>query len=1086
MLDISDLVSDKRAAYSERGAMKKLLLVSFLSIAFAVREAQAEVPVIGGPVTNTATGRIYYLLSESTWRDAEAQAVKLGGHLATIRSKAEQDWIINTFYGWGGSTNRSLWIGLNDSQTEGRFVWTSGEPVTYTNWRTGEPDNADGKENYAEMVIDGERRGQPDFGQWNDLVGRESGRAGLVEITPRYVWIKWPASEGGNDHFYTLTAVPYENWFHAEAEAVLLGGHLVSINSAEEQAFLEATFLAGHSRSNIYWIGLNDVVSEGTFIWSSGEAVTYTNWAPWEPNDNIPGEDAVVMNWHYGLGEGRYGQWNDWIAADPPRHVRYWYRGVVEAPEPRTTLMKISGADVVEGETNVCRTGTSWIDYDGDSYTDLFISVYGGPNLLYRNRGDGAFEKVKTGNLVTDPACCLGATWGDYNNDGNLDVFVPDLACGRLNSLYQGTASGSFIKVAVWPFTQDEARSATAAWADYDRDGFLDLFVVANAPNQFNLLYHNRGDGTFGKVLQGSIANEVTFSACATWADYDNDGDPDLFVTSESVGPNRLYRNDGKGSFVKITQGPLVTEGGASRGCAWGDYDNDGDLDLFVANVGKNYLYRNLGNGTFEKISTGPIVRDTAFCVACCWGDYDNDGFLDLFVANFNREGNFLYHNNGDGTFTKVTEGSVVEDKGRSRGCAWGDYDNDGFLDLFVTNDTGEPNFLYRAIPNLNHWLKVRLIGTLSNRAAIGAKVRALATIAGKRMWQLREISGGTGYGSQNALEAHFGLRDATAVEVLRIEWPSGIVQEYHGVSADQIITVTEPPVLNALGITSPAQFELILSSGGGFTYQIERTVDLHTWTPVVLANNVNGLVQVVDGVPDSPAHAFYRAVEVPLSGPGLAAWWPANGTPQDRLGAYNARLHGGVAFVPGVFGKAFNINVNGGWIDTMAPPITNVDNWTFEAWVFWRGLDPLGKHRNHFLFHIGHTGKNGYGLEIPDVVKCREQTSLRGREGMAHVIYGGINEFPTGYYPRPNIWTHLVLVRSGGVLHLYANGSEVFSLKTDDPRPPGEPLLIGYQGAEETFDGIVDEPRVWSRALTDLEVRQIYRVGALQLALPR
>lgn len=1070
--------------------MKKLLLISFLSVASGVSEAQAEVPVVGGPVTNTATGRIYYLLAASTWRDAEAQAVKLGGHLATVRSKAEQDWIVNTFYGWGGDTNRSLWIGLNDSRTEGQFVWTSGEPVTYTNWRSGEPNDAFGDEDYTEMMIDGAMRGQPDFGQWNDLGGADPDRAGLVEISPRYVWHQWRASEGGNDHFYTLTALPYANWFDAEAEAQLFGGYLASINSAAEQAFIEAVFLSGQLRSNIYWIGLNDIVREGMYVWSSGEPLTYTNWAPLEPNDEPPGEDAVVLNWYLGRGQGdvgKLGQWNDWYASNPPREV-CWFRGIIETPAVGTVFTKVTSGDVVSDPTTVSRTGVAWVDYDDDGHEDLFVSVYGGPNLLYHNRGDGTFEKVKTGSLATDAACCLGGAWADYDNDGWLDVFVPVLDCGQPNSLYRGSGCESFSKVGLWPFTQDQARSVTAAWADYDNDGFADLFVANSASGQYNFLYRNRGDGTFGRISTGSIVNEVVRSPCASWCDYDNDGDLDLFVTSEGAERNRLYRNNGDGSFTKITSGVVVSEGGASAGCAWADYNNDGFLDLFVAKQDgtQNLLYKNNGDGTFARVGQGPIASDAGHSLGCAWGDYDNDGFLDLFVANWNGERNCLYHNNGDGTFGKVTEGSVVNEVASSRGCAWGDFDNDGFLDLFVSNDVGEHSFLYRSMPNGNHWLKVKLVGTLSNRSAIGAKVRTETVIRGTRQRQLREISGGSGYGSQNSLLAHFGLGNATLVETLRIEWPSGIVQRYEGVAVDQFLTITEPPVLRAVGMSWPGQFELVLTSRGGFSYQVERSTDCQTWISIQRFYGVNGSVQVVDLDAAPLQHAFYRAVEIPQCGPGLVSWWAAEGSGLDEQGRFDLQAYGGVGYAPGVFGQAFDIDPAGGRLQTAAPPITKLDDWTLETWVYWRGLDPLEEHRTHFALNVGHTGKNGFGLFIADRGLCRVESWRCGQEGMLFALYGGITLIPTGYYPKPHTWTHLALSRRDGVLRLYANGTEVFSVQTGDPNPPSEPAYVGHPDQWETFDGLVDEPRVWSRALSAREIREIYRVGALRLAVGR
>jgi hypothetical protein len=261
--------------------------------------------------------------------------------------------------------------------------------------------------------------------------------------------------------------------------------------------------------------------------------------------------------------------------------------------------------------------------------------------------------------------------------------------------------------------------------------------------------------------------------------------------------------------------------------------------------------------------------------VGCAWGDYDNDGWLDLFVANLGPldpisrvsiapEDNFLYHNNGDGTFTKITSGSLVHDLGYSTGCAWADYDNDGFLDLFVSNGWGtksENNFLYRNNGNTNNWINVRLVGTVSNRSAIGAKVRVEATIAGSTLWQMREISGGSNYGSQNDMRANFGLGDATNVETLRIEWPSGTVQELHAVAAKQFLTIAEPPRLTATKVNGQPEF--ILKGGWNMQYDIEASTDLTVWSPIatVTITNRNGAVPISDPALPAGWQKFYRAM---------------------------------------------------------------------------------------------------------------------------------------------------------------------------------------------------------------------------------
>jgi enediyne biosynthesis protein E4 len=492
---------------------------------------------------------------------------------------------------------------------------------------------------------------------------------------------------------------------------------------------------------------------------------------------------------------------------------------------PAATLFtKITSDPVVsDSRTPVA----AWGDFNNDGFIDLIASPYNSSNLLYTNNGGGGFTRITTGPVALDSGSSFGCIWGDYDNDGALDLFV-SVNVGN-DWLYHNNGNGTFTKITGGPIVTSGGNGNNCAWGDYDNDGFIDLFVANSDQNDF--LYRNNGNSTFTRITTNAIALKPGNSQGASWGDYDNDGLLDLFVSRVNQ-PNLLYRNLGNGSFVAITNGLIVNESTASQGVSWGDYDNDGSLDLFVANPNaRNFLYRNNRDGSFTKITSGAIATDIGNAHGCSWADYDNDGYLDLVVIN--RLGpSFLYHNNGDGTFLRVANGeALVTDGGEAFSGAWGDYNNDGFPDLFLAHLQTFNNALYRNNGNSNHWITIKCEGRLSNRSAIGAKVRVKATIHDKVLWQRRDISGGGGLGSQNDLRAAFGLGDATKVEVVRVEWPSGMVQELANVAARQFLTVIEPEAFITPVVREP-------QPGQTVTFTLNTTLS----PPVELQWKLNGM----------------------------------------------------------------------------------------------------------------------------------------------------------------------------------------------------------------------------------------------------
>jgi hypothetical protein len=442
---------------------------------------------------------------------------------------------------------------------------------------------------------------------------------------------------------------------------------------------------------------------------------------------------------------------------------------------------------------------------------DLFVGSAGEANRLYHNIGDGFFERVLTGAIATDvftSSMANGVVWGDYDNDGDLDLFVGVLTSLRNENkddardrFYRNDGGGAFTKETEGNWVNGTLSAEAAAWADYDNDGLLDLYVCNRYEKGVkpNYLYHNDGDGSMTDVGGDSTTAEIGSHGC-TWGDYDNDGDLDLFVAGQK---SMQFRNNGDGTLERVTTGAPVPYEIKDIGIALGDYDNDGDLDLVVTGSSGDRLYRNVispvdGSRVYVRV-TGDVFAPAwpGLSHTPVWGDFDNDGFLDLYISRYNSQPNLLFRNLGDGTFESLTDSPAVSDLGK-RACAEvADYDNDGDLDLVVSDATElSPVALYRneyiEAGGTNNSLLIHLEGVVSNRSAIGAKVRVEATIDGKNITQLREISGGSGFGGQNDLRAHFGLGDATTADNVRIEWPSGIVQELSNVSANQILTVVE------------------------------------------------------------------------------------------------------------------------------------------------------------------------------------------------------------------------------------------------------------------------------------------------------
>ncbi len=440
----------------------------------------------------------------------------------------------------------------------------------------------------------------------------------------------------------------------------------------------------------------------------------------------------------------------------------------------------------------------SWGDYNNDGYVDLYISN-NGVKFLYMGHGDTTFTKITVGSIASDPGDTRGSTWGDYDNDGDLDLFASN--SGISNYLYRnnGTPDFTFTRITTGAIVGDTSTFRSNSWVDYDNDGHLDMMVCNFSAN--NILYHSNGNGSFTKITTGAIVTEGSSSLSPVWGDYNNDGYQDLYITHLGNG-NLFYTNNGDGTFTKVTTGAIVTDAGSFASASWGDYNNDGNLDLFVSSYNvRNNLYRNDGppNYTFTKITTGRIVTDINTSYGANWVDYDNDGYLDMCVVNTGL--NFLYHNDGppNYTFTRDTTGALANSSASSYGSSWADINNDGFQDVFIARHPGV-NGLFLNNGNSNKWVNIKFRGVTSNRSAIGTRVKIKAS--GSQIWQTRFIAGQTSYYSQNSMEAAFGFGNAAMIDSLVITWSRGLVETYTNVPLNTFYLAVEGQGINPIGIT--------------------------------------------------------------------------------------------------------------------------------------------------------------------------------------------------------------------------------------------------------------------------------------------
>jgi hypothetical protein len=494
--------------------------------------------------------------------------------------------------------------------------------------------------------------------------------------------------------------------------------------------------------------------------------------------------------------------------------------------------------------------GCAFFDYDNDGWMDIFLlsgtSMSGPPpgasNRLYKNNRDGTFSDVTEKSGLSFTGWASGVCVGDYNNDGWEDLFCTFYG---QNKLYRNNGDGTFTDVTKSAGLENAKTrwGAGCTFVDYNRDGLLDLFVSnylqfdpahipkpgqnsycnwkgvpvncgpRGLPAGFHSLYRNNGDGTFADVSAQAGIDKLhgSYGMTVVAADFDEDGWPDIFVACDST-PSFLLMNQRNGTFREegIIRGVALSDDGmeqAGMGVGVGDYDLDGHLDLFKTHFTEDTagLFHNDGKGDFESVTMATHVGTENRYI--CWGagivDLDNDGYPDLFMTAGSvypevektlpqypdKNPRIVFRNLGNGNFEELIEeaGPGVAALHCSRGCAFGDFDNDGDVDILIVNMNEPPSLLRNDISGNNHWLKIKLIGTKSNRSAIGARVLARY---GKKI-QAQEVLSQSSFYSASDPRLHFGLGAETSAD-LEIRWPSGLHERVKAVKANQIVVIKE------------------------------------------------------------------------------------------------------------------------------------------------------------------------------------------------------------------------------------------------------------------------------------------------------
>ncbi|MGH7496855.1 MAG: choice-of-anchor B family protein [bacterium] len=454
--------------------------------------------------------------------------------------------------------------------------------------------------------------------------------------------------------------------------------------------------------------------------------------------------------------------------------------------------------------------GVAVADYNGDGLPDIYVVSYDANNSLFLNNGDGSFtDRAAEAGVLTGSRYDRGIAAADYDNDGDVDFYIASGA-GSNNLLYANDARGAFREVSGSAGVRvTNFQGQGVSWGDYDNDGDLDLFLPSfDDPAR---LFRQEADHSFTEVTEQAGIIHSDQSVQSVFFDFDLDGDLDIMVSRGEGSANRFFVNQADGTFAdEALERNIADPDAHGQGLAVADYDGDGDLDIYMSNAnGGNRLYRNDG-GQFAEVAEAAGVRDGSRSLGCMCADFDNDGWPDLYVGNFGR--NRIFRNNGDGSFTDETEGSGADDPNRAYGTSTIDYDTDGRLDIFFSNSGQTSNLLQNRGPR-RHWLNINLSGKKSNRNGIGARV---TVSSGNRRQVQQLIAGSAMVSGGNDLSFHFGLGANTRAEHIEVEWPSGERDVLSNVAANRTIDILEGSYGAALhDTTAPLLSDILVEFAG-------------------------------------------------------------------------------------------------------------------------------------------------------------------------------------------------------------------------------------------------------------------------------